>query len=197
MKKTVLIMAMAALLLISGCKKASDLLVVPTPTPVAPVITFAPQYTAEPEQPKTQIAISQTLKMTNDWTIIGDYDISLTGKTVKDRVVMGTSAREQNGEIMWDDSQYWTIAVLNEDGAYNLFSERMTGQVYMEVGEIFVNGITTPAVTAYIFSGADREIRNYIFAGDCFEESIVYTTKGFSTGGVNNLYSTLPENQPK
>ena len=73
----------------------------------------------------------------------------------------------------------------------------MSGQVYIEVGEAFINGFSTPVITAYIFSGTDREIRNYVFIDDYFEETIVYTTKGFSTGGVNCMYSTLPESEPK
>ena len=73
----------------------------------------------------------------------------------------------------------------------------MSGQVYVEVSEAFINGFATPIVTAYIFSGTDREIRNYVFVDDVFEETIQYTTKEFSTGGVNCLYSSLPENEPK
>ena len=87
--------------------------------------------------------------------------------------------------------------MLNEDGVYNLFSQRMSGQVYMEVNEIFVNGFATPSVTVYIFSGTDREIRSYTFEGDCFEETVVFSTKEISTGGVNCLYSTLPDSEVK
>lgn len=198
MKKLILTIAVMAVMLVSGCQKASELVSGPTPTPVAdiPVTTFAPIQNYEPIEGRTQIEISQTLKMTNEWSIIGDYDVALTGRSAKDRVVLGTSAQEKNGEIMWDDSQYWTIAVLNEDGAYNLFSERMSGQVYMEINEAFVNGFATPVVTAYIFSGTDREIRNYAYIGnDCFEETILFNTKEFSTGGVNCLYSTVPESE--
>lgn len=199
MKKILLGVLMVCMMLISGCQKASDLLSAPTATPTtAPVVTQAPAQTFKPEASNgSQIVISQMLKMTNDWTIIGDYDVSLTGKEVKDRLVLGTSASMKNGEIMWDDSQYWTIAVLNEDGAYNLFSQRMSGQVYVEVNEVFVNGFATPVITAYIFSGTDREIRNYSFVDGAFEETIVFNAKEFSTGGVNCLYSTLPESLPR
>jgi len=197
MKKIIFVIAVLAMTLLSGCQKASDLLSQPTQTPVAPVTTFTPVQPNEPGGLKTHIPISRTLKMTNEWTIVGDYDVSLTGREEKDRVVLGTSAVEKNGEIMWDDSQYWTVAVLNEDGAYNLFSQRMSGQVYMEVGEAFINGFATPIVTIYIFSGTDREIRNYTYVDDYFEETIIYSTKEFSTGGVNCLYSTLPENVSK
>lgn len=199
MKKTIIAMTLMVLVLVSGCQKASDLISPPSPepTPYTPVSTNVPMMPGESEELKNKIVISQNLKMTNEWTILGDYDVRLTGRNTKDRVVLGTSAKESNGEVMWDDSQYWTVAVLNEDGAYNLFSQRMSGQVYMEVSEAFVNGFATPIITVYVFSGADREIRNYSFVDDCFEETIVYSTKQFSTGGVNNLYSTLPENKAR
>lgn len=195
MKKTAIIMMIIMCLgLVSGCQKAADLLVEPTPEPTVPVVTQAPVDSMEQQNVvNAVIPISQTLKMTNDWTILGDYSTRLTWREEDDRVVLGTSAKTVNGEIMWDDSQYWTIAVINENGAYNLFSERMAGQVYMEVGEAFYNGMTTPIVTAYIFSGAEREVRNYTFNGESFDEVILYSTREFSTGGVNSLYTTFPE----
>lgn len=198
MKKIVLAAIIAVMMLVSGCQKASDLLSpTPVPTPDIPVETMSPLETGTPEEPNELIYLSQTLKMTNDWTIIGDYDISLTEGRTHDRVVLATSAKMKKGQVLWDDSQYWTLAVLNENGAYNLFSQRMSGQVYLEIGEAYMNGLATPVVTAYIFSGADREIRNYKFVDEYFEETIIYSTKEFSTGGFNCLYSTIPESDPK
>lgn len=196
MKKNIFAIVLMVLL-VSGCQKASELISAPTPTPTIPVATTVPVATTKPSEPVNKIAISDNLKMTNEWTLIGDYDISLTGGKTKDRVILGTSAKQKNGEILWDDSQYWTVAVLNDSGAYNLFSQRMSGQVYIEVGEVFINGLATPVVTAYIFGGTEREIRNYIYSQGFFEEKIVYTTKDFSTGGINSLYSTLPESEAK
>ena len=156
-----------------------------------------PENTHSPEEdPQTKIPLSQMIQMTNDWELLGDYNYEITKKGKKDRIVLGTSAEAKNGEMMWDDSQYWTVAVISEDGAYNLFSERMQGRVYMEVNEGFLKGVVTPVITVYIFSGNDREIRNYIFDGEYFIESQEYTTKNFSTGGINNRYSTLPEYKP-
>ena len=197
MKKIILMLVVMSAMLLSGCQKVSNLLSDPTPSPSVskPVVTLEPISTPEPEDIRTMIPISRMLKMTNDWTILGDYDVRITGKNEKDRVVLGTSAMTKNGEVMWDDNQYWTLAVLNADGAYNLFSQQMSGQVYVEVSEAYVNGLSTPIITAYIFSGTEREIRNYIFDKDAFEEKIVYSTKEFSTGGVNCLYSTIPENE--
>lgn len=198
MKKILSLLMVASLLLISGCNKVADLLVPEEDEGEAVVTqTVEPTETQAPEEePQTKIPLSQMIQMTNDWEILGDYSYQITKKGKKDRIVLGTSAESKNGEMMWDDSQYWTVAVISEDGAYNLFSERMQGRVYMEVNEGFVKGIVTPVITLYIFSGNDREIRNYIFDGECFVESQEYTTKNFSTGGINNRYSSIQEYRP-
>ena len=190
MKKLLSLCVLAALLTVSGCSEVSELMEGDATPP--PVITFAPTPTPTPE-PLNRIAISNNLKMNNEWTIMADCDYTITSKKNKDRIVLSTSAKEKNGEMIWDDSQYWTLAVITEDGAYNLFSQRMSGYVYMEISEIYKRGMATPAITAYIFSGADREIRNYTFDGEMFVEEQVYNTRGFSTGGVNNIYSSIPE----
>ena len=198
MKKFLSLLMVAGLLLVSGCEKVSDLLV-PEETGDETIVaqTMEPISTPDPEdEPQTKIPLSQMIQMTNDWELLGDYDFEITKKGKKDRIVLGTSAQAKNGEMMWDDSQYWTVAVISEDGAYNLFSERIQGRVYMEVNEGFLKGMVTPVITVYIFSGNDREIRNYIFDGEYFIESQEYTTKNFSTGGINNRYTTIQEYKP-
>lgn len=197
MKKKIILMLAVLALSVTGCKNTADLI---TPEEGENEVVSTVQPTIEPEEieePKTTIPLTQTLKMTNEWTIIGDYDFAITTKGKKDRIVLATSAKTKNGEIMWDDSQYWTLAVISEEGAYNLFSERMSGYAYMEVSEAFIKGMPTPVVTAYIFSGNDREIRNYIFEDDVFVEYREFTTKQFSTGGLNNRYTTFPEPSEK
>lgn len=201
MKKVLCMLMVAGVLLTSGCEKVSDLLV-PEEGKEENVVTQTVQPTKKPiqentgDEPQTKIAISQILEMTNDWTLLGDYNFEITKKGKKDRIVLGTSAQTKNGEMLWDDSQYWTVAVISEDGAYNLFSERLQGRVYMEVNEGFIQGVVTPVITVYIFSGNDRDIRNYVFDGEYFVESQEYTTKNFSTGGINNMYSTIQEYKP-
>ncbi len=199
MKKLLSLLMVLTVLLTAGCQKVSTLLepkeeakqdepvVVPTQIPQVPVTE---------EESVTKIALSQELKMTNDWTILGSYNYFLTSQEKKDRLIIGTSAENKNGEMQWDDAQYWTVAVISEDGAYNLFFRRMQGRVYAELNVCYINGIATPLVTIYVFSGNDREVRNYIYDGEFFVESIEYTTKNFSTGGINNMYGTIPEYKP-
>ena len=199
MKKAVIILMAACMLVLSGCEQVADL-VKPEETEQEVSVTETDKKTEEekePEQeePKTKIVISKTLNMTNEWTIMGDYSIALTKSGKKDRVLLATSARSVNGEMQWDDSQYWTLAVLTDKGAYNLFYQRFQGLVYAEVNEAFIRGIATPVITVYAFSGTDRDIRNYTYNydEDAFIEDQVFTTKVFSTGGINTLYSTFPE----
>ena len=198
MKKILSLLMVTGILLTTGCQKVSDLLV-PEENEDETVVTQTMEPTATPspeDDPQTKIPISQMLQMTNDWELLGDYSFEITKKGKKDRIVLGTSAEAKNGEFMWDDSQYWTVAVISEDGAYNLFSERIQGRVYMEVNEGFIKGVVTPVITVYIFSGNDREIRNYTFDGEYFIESQEYTTKNFSTGGINNRYTSIQEYKP-
>ena len=200
MKKLLILFVVMGMLLISGCEKVSDVLVPQTDKTDDPTVstqaTMPPMVPSGQEETQTKIPLSQMLQMTNDWTILGDYNFEITNKGKKDRIVLATSAQTKNGEMKWDDAQYWTLAVIAEDGAYNLYSERIQGNVYAEVNEGFVRGVVTPVITIYIFSGNDREIRNYIFDGEYFVESQEYTTKNFSTGGINNMYGTLPDYKP-
>ena len=190
MKKTVILFSILSLLVLGGCQSRY---MEPDRSP-DPNVQISPIPTDEPvEEPKNTIALTQTLKMTNDWTIVGDCNFAITQKDKKDRVVLATSAGVRGEGIMWDDSQYWTLAVITGDGAYNLFSQRMQGYVYFEASETYLSGKATPVITAYIFSGTDREIRNYFFEDGVFVEHQEYSTKQFSTGGINNIYSSLPE----
>lgn len=200
MKKILAVLAAVSMLLTAGCRTTSDLVESsPSPSP-----TVTPQVNPNDElgtqvDVKNTIPISGIIKMNNDWTIMGEYETEITEENKKDRIIMGTSAKSKNGEMQWDDSQYWTLAVIAENGAYNLFSQRMQGHLYFEYSEAFVKGISTPVITAYIFSGTDREIRNYIFDKEekVFVEYPLYSTRSFSTGGINNLYSSFPEYKAK
>lgn len=201
MKKFLLLTAVLCILLTSGCQTASDL-ITPSPSPSTSPITEReteeiPQ--TDTNDVKTTIPVSSIIKMNNDWTMMGEYETELTEKGKTDRILLGTSAKSKNGEMKWDDSQYWTLAVISEEGAYNLFSQRMQGYVYFELNEAFVKGISTKIITAYIFSGVDREIRNYVFdeKEKVFVEYPQYSTRNFSTGGINNMYSSFPEYKAK
>lgn len=202
MKKLLSLLMILMVLFTTGCEKVSTLLepneeaneevpvATPTPTPT-------PQLPEMGGDSVTKIPLSQEIKMTNDWTILGSYNHQITKERKKDRLLVGTSAQNKNGEMEWDDSQYWTVAVISEDGVYNLFFRRMQGRVYAELNVCYINGVGTPIITVYVFGGNDREVRNYVYDGEFFVESVEYTTKNFSTGGINNMYGTIPEYKPR
>lgn len=199
MKKTAIILMAVCMLILTGCEQVADL-IKPDETEqkvTVPVNIKEKKDKKDTEQgePKTKIVLSKTLNMTNEWTIMGDYSMSITKSGKKDRVILATSAKSVNGEMQWDDSQYWTLAVLTDSGAYNLFYQRFQGLVYAEVNEAFISGVATPVITVYAFSGTDRDIRiyTYDYDEDAFIEDQIFTTKVFSTGGINTLYSTFPE----
>lgn len=198
MKKLLSLLMILMVLFTTGCEKVSTLLEPNEEVEDVQVAipTQRPQIIPKEGETVTKIACSQEIKMTNEWTILGSYNYELTKEGKKDRVIIGTSAQNKNGEMQWDDSQYWTVAVISEDGAYNLFFRRMQGRVYAEVNTCYVSGVSTPIVTVYAFSGNDREIRNYVYDGEYFVETVEYTTKSFSTGGINNMYGTIPDYKP-
>lgn len=203
MKKLLALALIGSLLLLQGCTTVADLLK-PEPEDVEHEKTItdiikeekqAGESETEKEDLRKKIPLSKTLKMTNEWSIMGDFEFGVRSSEQTDRIVLATSAQYENGEMLWDDAQYWTLAVITEDGAYNLYYERISGVVYVEVNEAYINGMSTPVITAYIFSGNDREIRNYVYNSeeDMFVEDQLFTTKTFSTGGINNYYTSIPE----
>ena len=201
--KKVIFMLLAASVLLAGCHKTADLIkpeeTTETVAAVKPKTKKVEENDAtETNERKTKSVISEQLKMTNEWTIMGDYHTKITKHAAKDkddRVLLGTSAQQENGEMKWGDSQYWTLAVLTKDGAYNLFYQRIQGLLYFEVNEAYISGVPTEVITLYVFSGTDREIRNYVYdeSEDAFFEDRVFSTSQYSTAGVNNRYSTIPE----
>ncbi len=201
MKKIIMIL-LALSMLLAGCQRTANL-IKPEETEDTVVEKQDKEEEEKPEDTdelgrKTKVPISEQLKMTNEWTIMGDYSTRLTKhykSDKEDRVLLATSAQQENGEIEWEDSHWWTLAVLTADGAYNLFYQRIQGSMYFEVNEAYISGVPTEVITLYIFGGTDREIRNYIYdeKDDVFVEDRLYSTSKFSTAGINNRYTTIPE----
>ena len=188
MKKIIAVLAATMMILsTAGCNSQKQ-----PQTSTGPTITPIP--TPEPtEEIKQKIQLSQILKMKETWTTLSYTQSDIRKKGTKDRIVLATSAKTEKGEIMWDDSQDWTLAVVTDNGVYNLYSEYISGRLYFEVNDYYLQGIETQAITLYIFDGAKREIRNYTFEDDGFVENILFTTDDVSTAGINNNFSSFPE----
>ena len=145
--------------------------------------------TEEKEEPKeqrenqTKIGLSTELKMTNSWTILDDYSTQITkhsSEDDEDRILLATSAgKDKNGEVLWDDSNEWTLAVLTKDGAYNLFSQRVQlGEVFFEVGTSHAKGGSKEIITVYVFAESENKIYNYTYdeKEDAFVMEEVFST---------------------
>lgn len=202
MKKVLFLILMLSVAL-AGCHRTADMIERKDAEEVAVVVKPDTEKDEKETVPttterKTKSVLSEQLKMTNEWTIMGDYRSKITKhakKDKEDRVLLGTSAQQDSGEMQWGDLNYWTLAVLTDDGAYNLFYQRIQGMLYFEVNEAYISGVPTDVITLYIFSGTEREIRNYIYDAneDAFFEDRIFSTSLFSTAGINNRYSTIPE----
>ena len=202
MKKFAMII-LALSVLLTGCQRTADL-IKPEEQEEEESTTRTELKKDEEEEKeetverKTKCPLSEQLKMTNEWTIMGDYSAKITKHATnesEDRVLLGTSAQQEDAEMQWEDSHYWTLAVLTKEGAYNLFYKRINGMLYFEVNEAYLKGVPTDVITLYIFSETDREIRNYIYDNkeDVFVENRVFSSSEFSTAGINNRYTTIPE----
>ncbi len=181
MKRFLMVMLALTLLTASGCKKNTDDGV------------MEPVATESKKEVKNTISISDEMNIQKDWTIMGEYEFDVTGDGSDDRIILATSAQNDDGEMMWDDVQDWTLTVVSADGAYNLYSKKISGAMYFEVNEVYIKDDSVPAISAYIFSGSDREIRNYVFRDGVFEEDVEYAASGKFGGEINSMYSTIPE----
>lgn len=203
MKKLMVVMLVLSALL-TGCDRTAELIKPKTVSKGAESTVTEPNKKKKvkiSDERKTKILLSQQLRGQQDWTVMGSYYTELTKHATddgKDRVLLWTEAKPDNGEMKWDETHYWALAVVTNDGAYNLYYKQLAGELYCEVNEIYISGVATDVITLYIFSEKDREIRNYIYDedDDVFVEDQVFATGAFSTAGVSNKYSTIPESKP-
>lgn len=188
MKKFLIIILMLSMAL-AGCKKAEEEISEPTKDE-------AVEETEEPVREKTKTALSATLEMSSDWTILDEYSTQITEHSsddAEDRIMLATSASvDEDGEVCWDDSDEWALAVLTEDGAYNLFLERVQlGDVFFEVSTAYVKGVPKETITVYVFAEAGNKIYNYTYdeAEDVFIGEEVFSTSR-EADYINKRYSS-------
>lgn len=212
MKRLLSLLMILVVVLTTGCQKVANLV---TPkddgkkeegvetTYVATNPSVTQDRTDESDENKVtkKIRRSEILQTTNNNEIVGNFNYKITKKDSEDRIMLSTSADFNRDNVDWKNPHHWCLAVVSDDNndgkfdaAYNLFYGEMTGQMYMEVSEYFINGISTPVITAYIFNVGQVQIRNYIFNGEEFEETIVY--EDVSTGSINTHYTSIPECKP-
>ena len=188
MKKFLIIILMLSMAL-AGCKKAEEETVEPPKDEIA-------EETEERVREKTKIALSTKLEMSSNWTILDEYSAQITrhsSEDAEDRIMLATSASvDEDGEVCWDDSDEWALAVVTEDGAYNLFLERVQlGDVFFEVSTAYVKGAPKEIITVYVFAEAGNKIYNYTYDED---EDVFIEEEVFSTSReadyINKSYSS-------
>ena len=208
MKKLLSLLMILVILLTSGCETASTLLVPEDKaketeskeTELEMPEIERPKSALDDDGTKGKIAKSTTYKGNNELTFFLAEKINILGEDRKDSIYFGTDAKESGGEIQWKDFKYWNLAVMadeDEDGefdyVYNLYYGDVQGRLYVEVNEYLLQGIATPVISLYIFSPTGIELREYLFDGEFFIETISYTTEKYSTSGVNNILTTIPK----
>jgi len=182
LKKVFALVLMLALAL-AGCGKASD----KTDTETKPIESATEEkdekIPEEQKEDKITIGLSKELEMKSSWTILDEYSTQITKHGTdddEDRIMLATSAaKDKSGEMLWDDSNEWALAVLTKDGAYNLFSQRVQlGDVFFEVSTARENGVSKEIITLYVFAESENKIYNFTYneQEDAFVREEVFST---------------------
>ncbi len=184
---TKLLITLLITLLISGCnaKPASGPVSTPEPSGDTSLTTDNTSQT---------IKASKASKKTDDFSKIRscEYDFDSDGNM--DTVTLYSNAQTDHaGKIMWDDFHQWLLeAELSSGEFYTLFDSSVsTGQLYFEVSEIY-NDEVLPSVVTFLTTGSSLDIERFIFDGESFVKTNIYSTEDISTGGINRVYSSIP-----
>lgn len=184
---TKLLIPLLLTLLISGCGAKTVSGPLSTPEPSSDNILNA-------DNNSKTISLSKTSKRTDDFSKIRscEYDLNSDGKS--DTITLYSNAQtDSSGKIMWDDFHQWLLeAEISSGGFYTLFDSPIsTGQLYFEVSEIY-NDEVLPSVVTFLTTGSSLDIERFIFDGENFIKTTVYSTEDISTGGINRIYSSIP-----
>lgn len=130
------------------------------------------------------IGKSNASSVDNTWSVVDKYSLDITGDGEDDTITLYTSAVSEDGTIIWDDSQKWSLEIYDGATYYTLMNQAVTnGNIYFDVMEN--EGNTT--VNAYIITSAETLIKQYSYNKTGFVEKQVY-----SSGTGNNLHSSFP-----
>lgn len=190
MKKIkVLIFALCAVVLISGCGK--------TNTPVSE----QPPENNSVESPETQetqriIKGSQIPEDVRDWKAVSSYQVDLDGDGYAEKVELSTSAEyDAEDGFFWNDGQYWTLSVTDGDDYYLLSKEYISsGYPYFEVSDYYTDEGDLVRIDYIVSGGAKLSLRGYVYskADGGYAEAVEYDTDKVTQGGINKIYSSFP-----
>lgn len=79
---------------------------------------------------ETKITAQEKVKI-EDYSLLDIYDIDINADGQDESIALYTAAEtDQNGEIIWDDGQNWSLIVHGQDEDYVLFDQ------YVQIGSI-------------------------------------------------------------
>lgn len=149
----------------------------------------APENTAAPLSAPTsapvRTMIAPTDKISDDkMTVLGETSVTVDGEFCD--IALATDAeRADDGYMMWDDSQRWTLTVTNDENTFVLLDTHMHGKAYFDVTK---RGEET-VITLIRTTSAGITATEYTYADGAFyaEELITAAKDG------NNIYSSIPD----
>jgi len=193
MKKLLIITALCSMLCVAACTDQGN----PDATaePTAPVATATPAPSAGPAG--RVISASEESKIGADWSKMGSYGYDIDSDGTKENISLYTSAKKgKNGEILWDDSQQWTLEVTDGIETFTLFDQYLPiGNIFFEIADFYdEDGNEIPSVMLVKSSSTDFTVIRYTFDTEknIFTEDIVFNSDNESSGGINQRYSSFP-----
>ncbi|MCH5186583.1 MAG: hypothetical protein J1F64_10760 [Oscillospiraceae bacterium] len=128
-------------------------------------------------------------------TYSGSFDFN--SDDIIDNVSLYIDAqKDENGILMLEDSNKWTLVVSDGITSYTLFDSTVShGSLYVEISEYYKNDTAIPTLSLIKDSGAGLSITNYTYNKNAggFDKSEVFSTDSLSDGGINKISSSLPD----
>ncbi len=120
------------------------------------------------------------------WTLLDSYSYDLDKDGTDEAVNLYTSSlKDEKGNMMWDDGQYFLLEMVDGGIAFELFNEYVQiGRVYFAVNDDDTTGIILLVST---FAGIRLESFTYVPDETAFEHKQV-----FGSGDLNIVYNSMP-----
>ncbi|HOA79721.1 MAG TPA: hypothetical protein PKK61_01470 [Defluviitaleaceae bacterium] len=149
---------------------------------------FITQNDDEPAIVINGVKTNEWLYITEDGTKLREYSIDLDSDGEEEKIQLYTStARDESGELLWDDNQNWLLLIEDGNEYYPLFeSPVQLGMVYFNV---FYDSNELAKVSLILSAGASMKITNYYYD----EELGGYIVDNiYEEDSINAMYSSIP-----
>lgn len=124
--------------------------------------------------------------VSGEWTLIESTEYDITGDGNQETISLFTTAvKDEAGNMMWDDGQFFLATVKESGKTFTLFNE------YVQIGRVYFTVFTGEdagvIVTISTYAGIKLDKFIYIKKDDSFIGNTMY-----STGDINVIHSTMP-----